>query len=203
MLLRGLLFIIMSFFAVNSVEAQISEKPKNIETAIIAAGCFWCIESDYDKVNGVITTTSGYIGGSSEDASYKKVSSGQTNHYEALKIEYDADKLSYNDILNIFWRNHDLFDDQGQFCDKGGQYRAGVFVLNQNQRKTAESSKQETQKLFTKPIVTQIMDATNFYPAEDYHQDYHIRNPIRYKFYRGRCGRDNRLKEIWQEKNPS
>ena len=168
------------------------------KTAILAGGCFWCVESDFDKLDGVIETISGYTGGTTQNPTYKEISYQPTGHYEAVKIVYDSTKLSYDDILNKFWRTIDPFDAAGQFCDKGPQYRAAIFFLDDAQKEAAIKSRVETQKLFDEQIVTEILEAKEFYDAEDYHQDYHNTNPIRYNFYRSRCGRDKRVQSVWK-----
>lgn len=190
----------LAFIPFNFAKAETPMKPTSdlYETAIVAAGCFWCIESDYDKIDGVIETISGYTGGHVENPTYKQVSYEPTGHYEALKVTYDPSKLSYADILDIFWHNHDPFDATGQFCDKGPQYRAAIFYLNDEQKQIAEETRDKTQRMFNDKIVTDIIAAKTFYDAEDYHQDYHNKNPLRYKFYRTRCGRDKRLKQVWE-----
>ena len=167
--------------------------------AIVAGGCFWCVEADFDKVDGVLSTTSGYIGGMVQNPTYKQVSDGKTGHTEAVRIVYDPSKVSYERLLDVFWRNHDPLVKNRQFCDSGPQYRAGIFYLNDEQKRLAEASKQklEKDKRFPGPIVTEVTKATQFFDAEDYHQDYYTKNPIRYKYYRFNCGRDARLKELW------
>jgi peptide-methionine (S)-S-oxide reductase len=166
------------------------------ETAIFAGGCFWCMEPPYDKLEGVIGTTSGYTGGRVKNPDYTQVSAGHTGHYEAISIQYDADAVSYTQLLEVFWQNIDPFDDSGQFCDKGPQYRAAIFPLDERQAAQARQSKQALQERIDRPIVTQILPAEAFYPAEDYHQDYYRKNPLRYKYYRFSCGRDMRLEEV-------
>jgi peptide-methionine (S)-S-oxide reductase len=167
--------------------------------ATFAGGCFWCMEPPYDKLDGVIATVSGYTGGSKVDPTYKEVSAGGTGHTEAVQITYDPAKVSYGRLLEVFWRNVDPLDAGGQFCDRGDQYRTGIFVHDEEQRRLAETSKQAlgASGRFDQPIVTEIVAAGPFYPAEDYHQDYYEKNPIRYKFYRWNCGRDARLAELW------
>ena len=167
--------------------------------AIFAGGCFWCLEPPYDKVDGVIATISGYTDGHKENPSYKEVSSGTTGHTEAVKITYDPAKVSYERLVEIFWRNIDPTTPNRQFCDGGTQYRSGIYYLDEAQQKVAEQSKRdiEASGVLKQPIVTEIKPATRFYPAEDYHQDYYLKNPVRYKFYRYNCGRDQRLSEIW------
>lgn len=168
-------------------------------SAIFAGGCFWCMEPPFDKVSGVVSTTSGYTGGTKANPTYEEVSAGKTGHTEAVKIVYDPTKVTYEKLLTVFWRNHDPLTANAQFCDHGNQYRAGIFYGNDEEKRLAEASKTTLQKSgrFSKPIVTEITAASAFYPAEDYHQDYYQKNPIRYKFYRSRCGRDARLQELW------
>jgi|TARA_R110002124_G_scaffold92599_6_gene235197 peptide-methionine (S)-S-oxide reductase len=169
------------------------------ETAILAGGCFWCVESDYDHVPGVISTTSGYIGGETPNPTYKAVSAGGTGNIEAVKIVFDPDKTSYSNILDVFWRSVDPTDDGGQFCDRGESYKTAIFATTDAQKETAQSSKAALNEsgVLKKPIVTEIRDASKFYPAEEYHQDYYNKNPIRYKFYRFSCGRDAKIVELW------
>jgi peptide-methionine (S)-S-oxide reductase len=174
-------------------------KSTNAAKAIFAGGCFWCMEAPFDKLPGVISTTSGYIGGQVKNPTYEQVSSGRTGHTEAVQVEYDPSKVSYEKLLQVFWMNIDPTVRNAQFCDHGTQYRSGIFYLGDDQRKLAEASK--TALLKSKPfkadIVTEITQASEFYPAEDYHQDYYQKNPVRYKIYRNGCGRDARLKELW------
>lgn len=169
------------------------------EAAVFAGGCFWCTESDFDKVKGVVATTSGYIGGHKKDPTYKEVSAGGTGHAEAVKIEYDPKQVSYAELLKVFWRNIDPTMPDAQFCDHGSQYRSAIFYINDEQKRLALASKSalEVNKPFKESIVTEITQASMFYPAEDYHQNYHDRNPVRYKYYRWGCGRDARLEELW------
>jgi peptide-methionine (S)-S-oxide reductase len=167
--------------------------------AIFAGGCFWCMEPSFDKVDGVISTTSGYTGGSKVGPSYKEVSSGRTGHYEALQVEYDPALVTYQRLLEVFWRNIDPLDANGQFCDKGAQYRSAIFVSDDNQRALAEASRAALEKSgrFPGRVVTEILPATTFYPAEAEHQDYYRKNPVRYAYYRWNCGRDRRLDQLW------
>jgi peptide-methionine (S)-S-oxide reductase len=167
--------------------------------AIFAGGCFWCMEPPFDKVDGVISTTSGYTGGAKVDPSYEEVSSGRTGHYEALQVEYDPARVTYQRLLEVFWRNIDPLDADGQFCDKGGQYRSAIFVADNEQRALAEASKAALEKSgkLVGRIVTKILPATTFYPAEAEHQDYYRKNPVRYAYYRWTCGRDRRLEQLW------
>ena len=172
---------------------------QKLEKAIFAGGCFWCVESDFDKVPGVVSTTSGYTGGKTKNPTYKEVTYGDTGHYEAVEITYDPAKVSYEALLTAFWHSVDPADDGGQFCDRGHSYKTAVFALNEKQRVAAEASKKAAQKVLGKPIVTPILDAAPFYPAEYYHQNYYKTNPYRYRYYRWGCGRDKKLKRIWGE----
>jgi peptide-methionine (S)-S-oxide reductase len=169
--------------------------------ATFAGGCFWCMEPPFDELDGVLATTSGYTGGSTVDPTYKEVSAGGTGHAEVVQVTYDPAKVSYQQLLEVFWPNIDPLDAGGQFCDRGDSYRTGIFVHGAEQRRLAEQSKQalDDSKRLAQPIVTEIVDAGPFYPAEDYHQDYYQKNPVRYKFYRWNCGRDQRLTEVWGE----
>ena len=171
----------------------------NLAKATLAGGCFWCMEPPYDKLEGVVSTTSGYIGGKTPSPTYEQVSAGGTGHAEAVQIVYDTSKITYEKLLDVFWRNIDPTDASGQFCDKGSQYRSEIFYHNPEQKRLAEQSKAtlDKSKPFKGPIVTQIAVATEFYPAEGYHQDYYEKNPVRYKFYRTSCGRDRRLEQLW------
>jgi peptide-methionine (S)-S-oxide reductase len=166
-------------------------------TAIFAGGCFWCVESDFDKVKGVVSTTSGYIGGRVAKPTYGQVSAGGTGHTEAVQIVYDPKQVSYTQLLHVFWRTIDPLAKDRQFCDAGDHYRSAIFFGNEDERKAAEASKEEVAKRLLAPVQTQIAAASAFYPAEDYHQDYYVKNPTKYKFYRWNCGRDQRLKELW------
>ncbi len=168
-------------------------------TATFAGGCFWCMEPPYDEIEGVIATISGYMGGHVANPSYEQVSSGRSGHVEVIQITYDPARVSYEELLEIFWKNIDPTDDRGQFCDKGEQYRSAIFVHGEAQRKLAAASLKNLQanKPFKGRIYTDIREATQFYPAEDYHQDYYMKNPLRYKYYRYACGRDKRLKALW------
>jgi peptide-methionine (S)-S-oxide reductase len=174
------------------------EAPKTA-TAVFAGGCFWCMEPPFDALAGVLSTTSGYTGGHVKNPSYEQVSKGGTGHLEAVRIEYDPARISYPQLLDVFWRNVDPLDGGGQFCDRGRQYATAIFVSGAEQRELAEASKRELDqsKRFDRPIATEILDAGAFYPAEEYHQDYARRNPIRYRYYRNGCGRDARLAAVW------
>ncbi len=168
-------------------------------TATFAGGCFWCMEPPFDKLEGVISTTSGYTGGQKQDPSYKEVSAGGTGHTEAVQVVYDPARVAYEKLLEVFWRNIDPVAVDRQFCDAGTQYRSGIFYHDDTQKRLAEESKKalEASGRFDQPIATEIVEAATFYPAEEYHQDYYKKNPIRYKLYRTGCGRDQRLEEIW------
>ena len=172
---------------------------QQIEKAVFAGGCFWCVELDFDKVPGVVSTVSGYTGGKTKDPTYRQVTAGGTGHYEAVEISYDPAKVSYEMLLAAFWRSVDPTDDGGQFCDRGQSYETAVFVANEKERAQAEASKKAAQKLLDKPIVTPILAAGPFYEAEDYHQDYYKNNPLRYRYYRFSCGRDRTVKDLWGE----
>lgn len=168
-----------------------------VATAVFAGGCFWCMEKPYDELDGVLKTESGYSGGRSKNPTYEEVSAGGSGHYEVLQVTYDPAKVSYEKLLAVFWKNIDPFDAKGQFCDKGQQYQAAIFAANETEKAVAQASLDAQQKQFgEKKIVTEILPAATFYPAEDYHQDYYLKNPVRYKYYRFSCGRDQRLQEI-------
>lgn len=169
-------------------------------TATFASGCFWCTEADFEKVDGVLEAVSGYIGGSDPDPTYEEVSAGGTGHVEAVQLRYDPDVVSYGELLEVYWRNVDFLDDEGQFCDRGSQYAPAIFHHGEAQRQAAERSKAELAQAgsWDRPIAVPIREATTFHPAEGYHQDYARKNPVRYNFYRLACGRDARLQELAQ-----
>jgi len=171
----------------------------NYEKATFAGGCFWCMEHPFDEIPGVISVTSGYTGGHKKNPTYEEVSAGVTGHAEAVQVVYDPAKVTYEKLLNVFWRNIDPTTKDRQFCDFGNQYRSGIFYHSAEQQRLALQSKAQLEKIktFKEPVVTEIVQATEFYPAEEYHQHYYKKNPIRYKFYRTNCGRDRRLKELW------
>ena len=170
--------------------------------AVFAGGCFWCTESDFDKVPGVLSTTSGYIGGHVENPTYEDVSYGKSGHIEAVQVRYDSSKISYAQLLEVFWPTIDPITANAQFCDKGPQYRSAIFYGNPQELALAEASKAALERSgkLPGPVVTEILAATTFYPAEEYHQDYHNKNPIRYAYYRNGCGRDARLEQLWGKK---
>ena len=184
--------LISSFWCLSPATA-IAETAK----ATFAGGCFWCMEHPFDELQGVADTTSGYMGGTVESPSYRQVSSGTTGHAEVVQVEYDPETVSYETLLDTFWRNIDPVDTQGQFCDKGSQYRSIVFYHDETQRRLAENSKQAANQLLNQSIATEILPADTFYPAEDYHQNYYQTHPARYRLYRFGCGRDQRLAEVW------
>ena len=184
---------------VPAVNAASQDTIAERAVATFAGGCFWCMEGPFDVLEGVISTTSGYIGGSVENPTYDQVSRGQTGHAEAVQVVYDAERISYERLLEVFWHNVDPTTDDGQFCDHGNQYRPAIFVHDAAQRAAADASRAalEQNKPFPGDIVVAIEDATTFYPAEDYHQDFYVKNAFRYRFYRYNCGRDQRLEELW------
>ena len=198
MLGLALLFLV-SHTGLTSAQGTAPAGETPMAVATFAGGCFWCMEPPFDKLPGVVSTTSGYTGGHKKQPTYEEVSAGSTGHAEAVQIIYDPQKVSYEKLLEVFWQNVDPTQKDGQFCDHGSQYRTAIFYHNAAQKQLAEASQAQLEK--TKPfkgeIVTEIVAAGEFYPAEDYHQDYYIKNPIRYKFYRASCGRDNRLHALW------
>lgn len=175
--------------------------PAFADTAIFAGGCFWCMEAPFDELKGVTETTSGYSGGQKEKPTYEEVSAGGTGHYEVVQVTYDPKVVNYEKLLEVYWHNVDFYDDRGQFCDKGQQYKSVIFYNNEAQKNAAEASKASLpkSKSANDKVVTEILPAKTFYAAEDYHQNYYKKNPIRYKFYRSNCGRDSRLKELWKK----
>ena len=195
------LFLLIGLLA-TSVQAANPSTDK-LETAIFAGGCFWCMEPPFDKLDGVISTTSGYTSGHKKNPTYSEVSAGSTGHTEAIQIVFDPDKVSYVKLLEVFWKNIDPVAVDRQFCDAGTQYRSGIYYLDEKQKSAAKLSLQqlESNKPFKEAIATEILPASTFYAAEDYHQDYYQKNPLRYKYYRYSCGRDQRLEDIWGETN--
>jgi peptide-methionine (S)-S-oxide reductase len=185
--------------AADAPSAAATGTPAGMATAIFAGGCFWCMEHPFDVLDGVVSTTSGYTGGHVPSPTYEQVSSGTTGHAESVRVIYDPAKIGYDKLLDVYWHNVDPLDAGGQFCDRGNQYRTAIFYTTEEQRQLAEQSKAalESSGQLPKPIVTEIVAATAFYPAEDYHQDYYKTNPFRYKYYRFACGRDRRLEEVW------
>jgi peptide-methionine (S)-S-oxide reductase len=165
--------------------------------AVFAGGCFWCTESDFDKMPGVISTTSGYTGGKVANPRYEQVSAGGTGHIEAVRVVYDPTKISYAALAARFFPTIDALDGGGQFCDRGYQYKSAIFVADGTERRIAEAAKARASAVLKKPVATLILPAARFYPAEAYHQDYYKKNPVKYRFYRLSCGRDARLKKVW------
>ena len=188
--------------AFAAIAAPAPPPPPGMAVATFAGGCFWCMEPPFDRLPGVTATISGYTGGRVANPSYEQVSSGTTGHAEAVQVIYDPKKVSYEKLLEVYWVNIDPTVKDRQFCDSGHQYRTAIFYNDDSQRKAAEASKAalEKSKPFREPIVTPIEMAGAFYPAEEYHQDYYKKNPVRYNFYRNGCGRDARLKQLWGDK---
>ena len=195
--------VLLGFYQVNSMDGKkektMNEKPQETESAVFAGGCFWCTESDFEKVDGVTGAISGYTGGTVTNPTYKQVSGGGTGHVEAVKVIYDPSKVTYEKLLEVFWRHVDPTDGGGQFVDRGGQYRSVIFYANDEERVLAEASKKNLAVTgpFGKPIATEILPLGPFYAAEEYHQDYYKNNPIRYRWYRSRSGRDQFLEKTW------
>jgi methionine-S-sulfoxide reductase len=187
-------FLFIPAFAEETSEAR-------LESAVLGGGCFWCIEADYEKLDGVVDVVSGYTGGHIKNPTYKQVSAGGSGHIEVVKVTYDANKITYSQILDYFWRHIDPTRDDGQFCDSGPQYRPAIFYQDETQKTLAiASTKQiEQTKPFAQPLKVELIQASTFYPAEDYHQDYYKKNPLRYNFYRYNCGRDARVEQLWGE----
>ena len=196
--MRKTFAILAALIVVLAGSASAQGMKKGLAKATFAGGCFWCMEPPYDKLPGVVSTTSGYIGGTKKNPTYEEVSAGRTGHAEAVQVVYDPAKVSYAKLLDVFWRNVDPLTADAQFCDHGDQYRTAVFVHDAEQKRLAEESRARVQKkLAGRKVVTEIVQAAVFYPAEAYHQDYYEKNPIRYKYYRNGCGRDERLKQLW------
>lgn len=192
--------IALTAFAFAMITGAASAQSPQTASAILAGGCFWCMEPPYDKTAGVISTISGYSGGPEAKPTYEQVSAGKTGHFEVIKVEYDPSKVTYAQLLEIFWPNVDPLDAAGQFCDKGPHYRSAIFYGNDEEKRLAEASKKAIADKLGKTVETQVLPATEFYPAEDYHQDYYVKNPLKYKFYRYGCGRDARLEAVWGAK---
>lgn len=197
------LLLLLPFISSGEKAMSATETDRdNLAVATFAGGCFWCMEPPFDKLEGVVATTSGYTGGHVENPSYEQVSSGGTGHAEAVRISYDPDTIGYEELLGVFWHNIDPVTANAQFCDRGSQYRSAIFYHSKRQKELALKSRQRLEKSGTLPgpVVTEIEPAGEFYPAEEYHQDYYKKKPIRYKFYRFSCGRDKRLEELWGDK---
>lgn len=175
-----------------------TEASGNVALATFAGGCFWCMEPPYDRIDGVLSTTSGYAGGPERNPTYEQVAGGRTGHAEVVQVAYDPDRVSYEELLRIYWRNIDPFAVDRQFCDRGAPYRSAIYVHDDEQLELAQASLAEVAERFADPIATRIeLVGDTFHPAEEYHQDYYIKNPLRYRYYRSSCGRDRRLTEIW------
>lgn len=188
--------------AAQTTQAAASQPAARADGYVLAtfsSGCFWCTEADFDKVPGVISTTSGYTGGTVKNPTYRQVSAGGTGHAESVEVVFDPKVVTYEKLLDVYWHNVDPFSANGQFCDFGTQYRPVIWVHGAAQRQAAEASKAQVQKMFKQPVVVAIQDAGPFYAAEDYHQDYHNKSSAQYRFYRFGCGRDRRLGQIWGE----
>jgi len=168
------------------------------DTAVFAGGCFWCMEPPYDELDGVVSTLSGYAGGQVEDPTYEQVVAGGTGHREAVLVTFDTTRVSYPRLLEVFWRNVDPLDEGGQFCDRGFSYTTAIFARDARQARRGRASMQAVQHRFSQEVVTPVVEDRTFYPAEDYHQNYYEKNPVRYEFYRWNCGRDDRLDELWE-----
>lgn len=202
---RTMLLALILGLGVTAAATALAQAPKAATAppatakATFAGGCFWCMEEAFESVAGVISVTSGYMGGKTKNPTYEQVSSGRTGHAEVVQIEYDPKRVSYEKLLHAFWRNIDPTQSDGQFCDHGSQYRSVIFYYDEEQKRLAEASRAALvkSKPFKGAIVTDITKAGEFYPAEDYHQDYYKKNPVRYKFYKTGCGRAARLKELW------
>jgi len=191
--------ILAGMFVATSRPSMSETQQGESAVATFAGGCFWCMEGPFDELEGVVSTTSGYTGGETDNPTYEQVSAGGTGHTEAVQVVYDPQAISYRELLDVYWRNTDPTTPDAQFCDHGDQYRPAIFYADDDQRQVAEASKKDIErtKTFSASIVTEITPATTFYPAEEYHQDFYTKNPIRYKIYRWNCGRDARLKELW------
>jgi peptide methionine sulfoxide reductase msrA/msrB len=207
LLVTTLFFITLGCQRADRVQQSIAgDKPKeemNLQNATFAGGCFWCTEADFEKLPGVVKVISGYAGGHKENPTYEEVSSGTTGYVEAIQVYYDPTKVTYEELLNYFWRHIDPTDPGGQFVDRGPQYRSVIFYQNEDQKELAEKSKEALEKSgkFSKPIVTEIVKFTSFYEAEEYHQDYYKKHPLRYKFYRYGSGRDQFLEKVWEKES--
>lgn len=189
--------LLVLFLVSATASAAVAQTPPGRAVATFAGGCFWCTEADFDKVPGVLSTTSGYIGGKVANPSYGQVSAGGTGHAEAVEIVFDPAKVSYEQLLAFYWRSVDPLTKDAQFCDRGSQYRTAIFTHGEEQMRLAVASKQQVEAQLKKKVFTEIVPAGPFYKAEDYHQDFYKKNPVKYKFYRWNCGRDQRLEQLW------
>ncbi|MBZ0254046.1 MAG: peptide-methionine (S)-S-oxide reductase MsrA [Candidatus Methylomirabilis sp.] len=191
---------LLALLAAVAAGVAMAETSAQTETAVFAGGCFWCMEAEFAAVPGVRKVVSGYTGGTVRNPTYEQVCTGRTGHFEAIEVTFDPAQVGYAKLLEIFWTNVDPLDPHGQFCDKGSQYRAGVFHRGEAQRRLAEASKAKVREMFGREIATVVAPASEFFPAEDYHQEYYIKSKLRYKLYRAGCGRDERLEELWKDK---
>jgi peptide-methionine (S)-S-oxide reductase len=192
--------VVIALAAAWPVAAQAPAPGPVTAKATFAGGCFWCVEADFDKVPGVISTTSGYTGGTTVNPTYAEVGSGRTGHAEAVEVVYDTAKVSYGQLLDAFWHDIDPLVKDRQFCDVGNEYRTAIFVHDEEQGRLAKESRKRVEAQLKAPVYTEIAPAGPFYPAEEYHQNYYLKNPVRYKFYRWNCGRDQRLDQVWGKK---
>lgn len=203
--MRWTVFFVLAVTMIAVTAAQAAEPArapaeKRLATATFAGGCFWCMQPPFDHLDGVISTTAGYAGGHTKNPTYEEVSAGGTGHAESVRVLYDPSKVSYERLLDVFWHNVDPLTANRQFCDTGTQYRTVIFYHDEAERRRAEESKRALERAHGWRIVTEIVPAGEFYPAEEYHQSYYKKNPLRYKFYRSGCGRDKRLREVWEGK---
>lgn len=199
----GAVLVLVAGFAFAQEERSPAPVPAPGQSvATFAGGCFWCVESDFDKVEGVVSTTSGFMGGRTLNPTYKQVTYGDTGHLEVVQVIFDPKKVTYQQLVDHYWKHVDPYDAGGQFCDRGESYKTAIFTYDAEQKAVAEASKEKLQKSgpLKDPVATQIRDAGPFTPAEDYHQDYYKKNPIRYAYYRHGCGRDARVEQVWGKK---
>ncbi|WP_104202488.1 peptide-methionine (S)-S-oxide reductase MsrA [Billgrantia saliphila] len=196
-LLRNASLVSLISIALSVGAASAEEEAEGTATAVFGGGCFWCVEEAFDEVEGVVSTTSGYSGGHVENPSYEQVVAGGTGHVEVVEVEYDPRQVDYAELLHVFWRNVDPFAENRQFCDEGESYRSVIYTASDEERELAEASRDELVERFDRDIATEITSFETFYPAEEYHQDYYRKNPVRYNFYKSACGREDRLEEVW------
>ncbi|WP_163558854.1 peptide-methionine (S)-S-oxide reductase MsrA [Halomonas sp. NO4] len=189
--------LLIALLPVALASSALAQEDADRARAVFAGGCFWCVEEAFDKVNGVLATTSGFSGGDVENPSYDQVVAGGTGHAEVVEIEYDPERVDYESLLHVFWRNIDPFAEGRQFCDVGESYRSAIFVLNERQRELAEASREALAERFDREIATEINEFEAFYTAEEDHQDYYRKNPLRYNYYKAACGREDRLEQVW------
>jgi peptide-methionine (S)-S-oxide reductase len=192
-----MMIVAVTFLALTSLAAATPPAAAPLQKATFAGGCFWCMVHPFDQLAGVARVTSGYTGGQTKNPTYEEVSSGATGHAESVEVLYDPSKITFAKLLDVYWHNVDPLNPDGQFCDYGNQYRTAIFYHDAAQKQLAEQTRNALSQHFKKPLTTQIVPASEFYPAEEYHQDYYKRNPVRYKFYRFNCGRDARLEALW------